>query len=839
MRSWTLRSIVTGVLAGLAVLAGAWLTLALTAHTRLPLSICAGLGSLPFLAYLGALAWNRRRRDGRARAPASFGLDRRDLLGLGLLLFAIVILLHQSLVLGKGLVPADGITRFEPWRSAIGESVSNRLLADQYLELIPQEHFFHDRIVRGSLPLWNPFLACGIPHVASMASASFFPLRLLVAPLDPFAARGLFALIKLFLTGLFTYFYVRRLGVSRSGATLSAMAFSFSAFMIAWLGHPHTNTMMWLPLLLALIEGEFAGSDPPGSTRRWVGFALATGAMQLGGHPPTAVHVSACVGAYFLFRLASAEAAGRRGRLVAGIVTAGIAGMLLAAPQVLPFLEYYFHSSAPASTELLQRSSSHLPPQSFVFSLLPHVGGTPAEGFEILAGWLGLKVWHNFNERAGFFGVTTLVLAFLALLSRRDGVRGFYGVLGLVCAAVAFGLPPLGWILGPLPIIGDIDHTRLLGIGAFAGAVLGGFGLDHLGRGEHERRRLVAFVGIWFGAAGMLGWLWGRLAPEFEHAEYLRYVALQYAIFVATLLIVSLAMMSNNHRRLVRGTCVALASVELLWFAFDYNPSIERADYYPETPGIRVLRGDPSLFRVMALNKVLPANTALMFDLYDARGRDYMSVARYEELIRGESGDFDFFNITYALPPAMFSLNLKYVMTPGDYELPEAEFERIYHSEISIYRLRNFVERAMILRNVEIEPDPIDLGKRMRLHAFSAQQVLLLEEPVTLEWSQSAPVPGVEDAVRIVAYESDRVEIDAALETAGFLLLLDTYFPGWMAYVDGQRVRIHRADYNFRAVALPAGESRVSFEYRPTSFSLGLCLSLMSAGWIAARYSTA
>ncbi len=466
-----------GATAAVLALAGAWLALALTEHTRLPLWLCSGSGSLPFLATAGGLTWIRRRRGfGRARAPARSGLDRRDLLGLGWLLFAIVILLHQSLLFGKGLVPADGITQFEPWRALSGESVSNRLLADQFLELIPQEQFFHDRIVRGELPLWNPHLACGVPHVASMASASFFPIRLLLAPLDPFAARGLMALIKLFLTGLFTYLYVRRLGVSRSGATLSAMAFSFSAFMIVGLGHPLTNTMMWLPLLLYLIEGEFAGADPPGSTRRWIGFAVATGAMLLGGHAPTAVHLGACVGAYFLFRLASPGAAGRRGRLTAGIVSAGMAGMLLAAPQLLPFLEYYSHSSAPASTELMQRSSTHLPPQAFVFSLLPRVGGTPAEGFEILAGWLGLKVWHNYNERTGFFGVTTAVLALLALLWRRDGVRGFYAGLGLFCAAVAFGMPPLGWILGSLPVLGDINHTRLLGIAAFAGAVLGGFG---------------------------------------------------------------------------------------------------------------------------------------------------------------------------------------------------------------------------------------------------------------------------------------------------------------------------------------------------------------------------
>ena len=83
------------------------------------------------------------------------------------------------------------------------------------------------------------------------------------------------------------------------------------------------------------------------------------------------------------------------------------------------------------------------------------------------------------------------------------------------------------------------------------------------------------------------------------------------------------------------------------------------------------------------------------------------------------------------------------------------------------------------------------------------------------------------------------MEIEAALEAPGYLLLLDTYYPGWKAYVDGERVSIHRADYNFRAVTLPAGRSHVSFEYRPASFALGLCLSLMGAGWIAARYSIA
>jgi len=52
-----------------------------------------------------------------------------------------------------------------------------------------------------------------------------------------------------------------------------------------------------------------------------------------------------------------------------------------------------------------------------------------------------------------------------------------------------------------------------------------------------------------------------------------------------------------------------------------------------------------------------------------------------------------------------------------------------------------------------------------------------------LEESVSTPVPGVEDEVRILAYESDRVEVAAAFKDAGFPLLLDTYGPGWQACV--------------------------------------------------------
>jgi uncharacterized membrane protein YfhO len=95
-------------------------------------------------------------------------------------------------------------------------------------------------------------------------------------------------------------------------------------------------------------------------------------------------------------------------------------------------------------------------------------------------------------------------------------------------------------------------------------------------------------------------------------------------------------------------------------------------------------------------------------------------------------------------------------------------------------------------------------------------------------------------SVRITSYEPDEIRVEASLPQPGFLLLLDTYFPGWTASVNGQPARIYRADYNFRAVWLPAEKSMVRFTYQPNSFRTGVVLSaagllVLGVAWFWSR----
>ena len=126
--------------------------------------------------------------------------------------------------------------------------------------------------------------------------------------------------------------------------------------------------------------------------------------------------------------------------------------------------------------------------------------------------------------------------------------------------------------------------------------------------------------------------------------------------------------------------------------------------------------------------------------------------------------------------------------------------------------------------------DPAAILTEVRSGKFDPRQVLFLEEEPKIVADNETKITALETniSVRITSYEPDEVRIEASLPRPGFLLLLDTYFPGWTASVNGRPTRIFRADYNFRAVSLPAGKSTIRFSYRPKSLRIGMALSAMS-----------
>ncbi len=86
---------------------------------------------------------------------------------------------------------------------------------------------------------------------------------------------------------------------------------------------------------------------------------------------------------------------------------------------------------------------------------------------------------------------------------------------------------------------------------------------------------------------------------------------------------------------------------------------------------------------------------------------------------------------------------------------------------------------------------------------------------------------GREAGIIFVEYDNDRIIMDVNNPEDGFLVLADTYYPGWKAYDNGKKTEIFRANYFMRAIRLPQGEHRVVFEYDPWTYRVGRVLSII------------
>src|SRR4051812_4788823 len=107
--------------------------------------------------------------------------SRREVIAFGLVLAACLAgFLHESLVGGRVLSPADALLVQASFRPDAGDEYQplNRLLMDPVLQFQPWLEFNRSMILQGRLPLWNPYVGCGAPHLANGQSAVFDPFAL-------------------------------------------------------------------------------------------------------------------------------------------------------------------------------------------------------------------------------------------------------------------------------------------------------------------------------------------------------------------------------------------------------------------------------------------------------------------------------------------------------------------------------------------------------------------------------------------------------------------------------------------------------------------------------------
>jgi hypothetical protein len=175
------------------------------------------------------------------------------------------------------------------------------------------------------------------------------------------------------------------------------------------------------------------------------------------------------------------------------------------------------------------------------------------------------------------------------------------------------------------------------------------------------------------------------------------------------------------------------------------------------------------------------------------------------------------------------NLNSSMIMSLEQLPDPRVELLRRFDTHSSfdcyLYRLKNALPRAYFATHVIRVASADEARSRLLRARTELQHSVILES----EARPLLPRSAEGERVRIVRYENNRVLCQVQTDSDGYLVLLDSFYPGWRATVDGQETAILRANYAFRAVYVPVGEHSIEFRFTPRTFYAGLTLTLLTS----------
>jgi hypothetical protein len=694
--------------------------------------------------------------------------------------------------------------------------------------LFPIYRFAAANLRAGSLPLWNPHLYGGAPFLADMQTGIFYPANLLLFLFIPdFSYRAMewMVVLHVFLAGLFMYLCLRYLEPGRPlrvpAAMAGAVAYMFSDLFIVHFGNLNLiGVAAWLPLILLLFWRALRA-------RRLalaVGAGLAFGLSTLEGHLQITLYIGlALVVAVFAEAMASRRS--RRGWASSLLVLAIAAAVALglAALVLVPAFEY---TRLSPRAELSYRDAARysLVPALLGEMLVPALFGSREPS-------LYWGVWDR--VAAGYVGIFTLVLAFLALLLRQGRRIGLLVALAIVAFLLALGGESVihGWAYRLLPGFGQLRApARIIFLLDFALAALAALALDRLLQ-PLDRRASRAFRGVWrgligfAGAAVLVGGAWAYLviyqAQDRDPTLFWRVSAAgSGVIFALLVLLASLAWLGARRTGRLQRPALAWLAVGLIYLDLASVGAYSDLGTEPPTAGydhahiVDFLRNQPGAFRIDSRTDVWDVwqpDLALLAGLYDVGGVDnplvVADVARYWEGTGGRSTRL------YDL------LGVRYVLGSKDVTLDWGKFSLVFDQDpvVNVYRNETALPRAFVVQRAIVAESHGDAWDRIHQPGFDPATTVVLEGGQPLEGQAAAQA-----TAQIVSYRPNALEIEVDTESAGYLFLSDPFYPGWRAEVDGQPTTLLRANYAFRAVPVPAGTHRVTMAFRPGSWYAGL-----------------
>jgi hypothetical protein len=719
------------------------------------------------------------------------------------------------------------------------------------------------RMIRsGHFPFWTDHLLCGFPLFAEGQAAILYPPSWLYLVLSPDAALNTFVVFHFLLLGTSSYVFLRSRPLSPFSSLFGSLTLVFSSFVLVQhilLGF--LSVLAWLPLLLWLANSYVRHAR----VRSVLTAAVVVATMHLAGDALGTTLALVLFAGHTAFVTETTRPGVWRRRMIA-VALPLLLGTLLAGAQLVPTYEFLGQSTRSAGIGVSE--DQFVPARYLLTALSPRFFGDAATGY------LGPR-HPGWEESLLFFcGWTPLLVVPFAL--RRGRAMVFWAAVSLLGVALSVRtLAPLSKHVWSLPLL-DLFRwpTHALLWYAFGLSFLAAYGCERAVAIATLPRRVVMTRVLVVAAAGvaaligLLGARSGWLTPlpqglsagqvlRMRHDDVVGFLVvwltlLAVAALVRARRIARWTLMATLLLGLAAGTLVSQRPLGISGDIYRAVPATARFLQDRLGPTGRILSAAPWSFPTDAVDDGsmrirlarIPDNVHLLFGLRSVGQFDLASTTT----LRRNGGQLLYPNPRVlellAVDAIVVPTSLLRPATPQDAAAPPPgpeiqswlaagwlgrDYFACYNGEPKIYCRKDRPKRAFLAHDYEVvESEGAAMGYVRERSPDLRRLVILEKHPV---WTETTATDGVDvDRLHFTRDEPGDVE----LEIEALLVLADTYYTGWRAFIDGQPGPVLAANGFVRAVAVPAGRHRVAFRYDARSVRAGSLVSAAGAFGIAA-----
>ncbi len=693
----------------------------------------------------------------------------------------------------------------------------NPLITDPILQAYPWRHTTINNFKNGELPLWNPYSFSGQPLAANIQSAPFAITNLpfLILPFN--LAWAISLILPSILTTFFMYLFLRNLKLSKIASSFGAFVLPLTGFFIAWLSWSSiVGTVMWLPVVLLSISKI----SQKLSVLWFLILTLAISQTILSGHWQAGSYV---FGASLLFlSLNRKQLAGARNLLV--IITGIVLAIVISMVQILPSLEFLKLSARDLDQGYyFGRQDWFIPRQHLIQLIAPDFFGNPTT----------YNYWgvFNYGEFVAFIGIVPLALAAIAPLTQTPNVKFF---VTLAALALFLGLEnPLSKVpfTANLPLISSSQPSRIIFLLDFALVALAAFGLESFLKKKANGKTLTAPLLIFALLVILLILaLTQTFFPQDPQINTASIAARNLIIPIVTIslfIILTFTKRFNVSQKIIIAAIFFATFLELFRFGSKFASFSKISWIFPQTQTTEFLKNQEKPFRILTTDRrIFHPNTPAVYGIESVDGYDPLYLTSYNKLVSvWQSGN-------PKAPPSAFNR----IVTPQKYDSRVANllgvkyvltFDEIASPE---YVLVHQEGQTKIYENLSALPRFYFVDEVIKSQSQTDELSLVLDPNFDLNKMavsrQFAATGASSGSIDVTSYKDQSIALQTSSLKESPLIAININYPGWQAYIDGQKTEIKEVNFLLQSVIVPAGQHLVELKFQPKSFYNGLYLSL-------------